>query len=334
MKRNLSILFAAFVLLLAALMPAAVDARTTTVFPAIVPLPDGFNPEGIVTGTGTDLYAGSLATGAIYRANLRTGEGEVVVTPAAGSVSAGLAFDARSGFVFAAGGPTGMASVYDPDSGETVATYELATGDTFINDVVVTTSAAYFTDSSQPAFYRLPLGPGGSLPDPADVETIALGGEFVFEPGEFNANGIEATADGEWLIIVHTFRGELYRVDPASGEATLIDLGGEAVPNGDGILLAGQTLYVVQNFLNQVAVVILDDALGAGEITDTLTDPALRIPTTVARFGSRLYVVNARFDVPPAPDVEYEVVQLRPNQMGLAPEAAGAKLSSAAEAAD
>jgi len=34
-------------------------------------------------------------------------------------------------------------------------------------------------------------------------------------------------------------------VDPDTGEASAIDLGGDAVPNGDGLLLRGHTLYVV-----------------------------------------------------------------------------------------
>ena len=31
-------------------------------FPTVVPLPDGFQPEGIATGYGPELFAGSLAT--------------------------------------------------------------------------------------------------------------------------------------------------------------------------------------------------------------------------------------------------------------------------------
>ena len=62
--------------------------------------------------------------------------------------------------------------------------------------------------------------------------------------------------------------------------------------------------------LNQVAVVRLRDHLGAGSIAAYLTDPALDIPTTIARFGDRLYVVNARFSTPPTPTTRYDVVQL------------------------
>ena len=57
-----------------------------------------------------------------------------------------------------------------------------------------------------------------------------------------NANGIDATANGAWLIIVNGTLGTLYRVDPETGEATLIDLGGANVERGDGILLDNKTL--------------------------------------------------------------------------------------------
>jgi sugar lactone lactonase YvrE len=117
---------------------------------------------------------------------------------------------------------------------------------------------------------------------------------------------------------VHSSLGVLYRIDPATGAATTIDLGGASVPSGDGILLQGRTLYVVQNFLNQVAVVELDPGLASGAIVDTIVSDGFRIPTTVARAGNRLYLVNARFDVafPPGfggitTSIDYDVVMVR-----------------------
>jgi sugar lactone lactonase YvrE len=142
------------------------------------------------------------------------------------------------------------------------------------------------------------------------VEEIFLSGDFNFVPGAFNSNGIDATPDGMWIIIVNSQAGELYRVDPSSGYAQLIDLGGESVSAGDGILVDGKTIYVVRNFLNQIAVVAVDPSFSEGTIVRTISDAAFRIPTTVAEFGDSLYVVNARFDTPPTPDTEYEVVRV------------------------
>ena len=82
------------------------------------------------------------------------------------------------------------------------------------------------------------------------------------------------------------------------------------MPAGDGILLRGKTLYVVQNQLNQVAVIKLSSGYTSGEIVDLLTSPNFRVPTTIAAFGNTLYVVNARFGTPPTPDTDYDVVRV------------------------
>ena len=105
--------------------------------------------------------------------------------------------------------------------------------------------------------------------------------------------------------------GTLYRVDPDTGEATEIDLGGESVTNGDGILLQGKTLFVVRNQLNQIAEIQLSPDLSSGTLIDTITDDSFDVPTTLALFGNRLYAVNARFNTPPTPTTEYSIVQVK-----------------------
>jgi len=176
--------------------------------------------------------------------------------------------------------------------------------------VVVTRDAAYFTDSFQPVLYRVPLGPGGALPDQSAVELIPLTGDFAFIPGGFNANGIEASSDGRWLLIVNSTNGELYRVDPQTGIAVKVDLGGASLTAGDGLRLQGQTLFVVRNQLNQIAVIRLDRAWTSGAVEDTITDPNFDVPTTLGLFGDSLYAVNARFSTPPTPDTTYTVVRV------------------------
>ncbi|MDT3437393.1 hypothetical protein [Haloarcula sp. 1CSR25-25] len=281
----------------------------STPFPDEIPLPDGFQPEGITTGRGTTFYVGSLASGDIYRGDLRTGEGEVLVEAAADRVAIGLSYDRRSNYVFAAGGSTGQAFVYDGDSGESVAAFDLTDPATFVNDVVVTREAAYFTDSFRSAFYVVPLGPGGDLPEQDAVEERTLGGEFEAVDG-FNANGIDAASDAAYLLIVNSTTGRLYRVPPESGDATEIDLGGETVTNGDGILLDGQTLYVVRNRNNLIAEVALEADATAGEVVDELTDSAFDVPTTVADFGDSLYAVNARFGTDNPDSAAYDVIRV------------------------
>ncbi len=299
------------------------DASSHSSYPTVIPLPTGFQPEGIAVGQGHSLYVGAFLSGAIYGVDLRTGEGAVLVPPAPGlRMSVGLSFDRRSNLLFAAGGLMGAGYVYDAETGATVQSYPFATpGASFFNDVVVTQRAAYFTDSFNPVLYRVPLGPAGELPDPAQVDQLPLSGDFqnVSEcPLPFlapiNANGIDATLNGTYLVLVNLCLGTLYRVDAETGVAKLIDLGGAAVPFGDGILLDGYDLYVVQNVLNQIAVVRLNQQLDAGVLTRVITDPNFRVPSTIAEFGNALYAVNARFDVAPppdpAPDVEFEVVRV------------------------
>lgn len=285
-------------------------ATPAQAFPDVIRLPNGFQPEGIASGNGTTFYVGSIPTGAVYRGDLQTGEGAVLVPAQSGRSSIGLKYDARTGLLFVAGGMTGNAYIYDGQTGANVAEIQLTTLPSFINDVVVTKDAAYFTNSFQPELYRVPLANNGELPPVQTSEAIPLGGDYQFTPGGFNANGIDATPNGNTLIIVNSIDGALYSVDPATGVATLIDLDGDAVSNGDGILLQGTTLYVVQNVLNQIAVVELAPDITSGTIVDTITSSAFRVPTTIAKFGEALYAVNARFDTLPTPDTEYEVVRV------------------------
>jgi sugar lactone lactonase YvrE len=258
-------------------------------------LQNGFQPEGIALGVGHTFYTGSLNGGAIFRGDLRSGEVEMIAAPG-GRMAVGMKYDERSGLLFVAGGGFGTAYVFDGDTGELAVTYQLTPFASFINDVIVTRGAAYFTDSFQKQFYRLPLGPAGALPDPSDVQTIPLGAGFDFTPGAFNANGIVASQDGSTLILVNSGMGKLYKVDPTTGEAAAIDLSGVVLSSGDGLVLRGHTLYVVQNVLNKVALVELDPGFASGAKIGELTSPNFHVPTTAALFGDALYLVNARFD--------------------------------------
>ena len=83
-----------------------------------------------------------------------------------------------------------------------------------------------------------------------------------------------------------------------------IDLGGEVLTNGDGMLLEGSTLYVAQNRDNQIAVLELAEDLSSAALTDTLTSPDFDVPTTLADLDGVLYAVNARFGTEPTPETE------------------------------
>jgi len=306
-------------------MVAGVAAqRGASVYPDLIPLPAGFGPEGIATGNGSAFYVGAAlgsdprVLGQILAGDLRTGAFSQLVEPT-GRPALGIKFDARSNLLFVAGGPSGTGAVYDAASGAEVAFYQFRPASpfpppppptTFINDVIVTRDAAYFTDSFVPVLYRVALG---RRHEPSDqFEEIPLpGAVFGAGPGP-RANGIAADPSGKYLIVDQTSAGQLYRIDTATYNVVPIELTGGDVLNADGLLLDGKTLYVVQNADNRVAVVELSPDFLSGAITRYIVEPfasngATKVPTTIAEFGDALYAVTGGFALP-APDF---VVRMR-----------------------
>ncbi len=286
-------------------------------FPEIIQLPTGFAPEGIATGKGTTFYVGSLQGGAIYQGDLRTGEGDILIPAHEGNMAVGLDVDERNNYLYVCGGRSGEARVYDINSGKIQKTYTLSSAeDTFINDVIVTKDAAYLTNSFQHVIYKLPLGKNGELPEEDEVNGIQLNESYETVDG-FNTNGIEATPDGKMLIIVNSSTGKLYRIERGGNtkktdtwNINQIDLGTENMKTGDGLLLDGQTLFVVQNRRNQIAEVDLSQNWSSADIDEYITHDAFDVPTTVAMHGDFLYAVNAKFGTD-AKGTDYEVVKVR-----------------------
>ena len=269
-----------------------------------IALPDGFRPEGIAAGPGKSVYVGSIPTGRVLEIDTKTGAFTEAVPAREGHAAIGLKWDRREDRLFVSGGPTGKAFVYDASSGDELAAFQLtAVGEpTFINDVVLTRTAAYFTDSRQPVIYAVARDLSGVTP-------IALSG-FPMTAGN-NLNGIAASRNGRVLLAIQSSEGVLWRIDPATGAYSPVDLGGATLPAGDGLLLVNsRTLLVVQNRLNQIAVVKLDGDYRSGSIVRTITDPDFDVPTTVARKRGSLYLPNARFSTPPTPDTDYSVVRV------------------------
>ncbi len=273
-------------------------------FPDRLELPDGWQPEGIAAGKGQELFVGSIPTGDIYRFDARTGEGRVVVDAPAGSAAIGLKADNRNR-LFVAGGPTGKGFVYDAGTGARLAEFTFAQNrPTFVNDVTLTNKQAFFTDSQRNVLYV--------------VDTRKLTGfrelalpDIPPTPTGFGLNGIVASQNGKTLLAVQSSTGILWRIDPGTGRAQAVDLGGYVLTNGDGLLLEGRRLYVVQNRLNRIAVFKLDGDLRSGRLEDTIGPAGVDVPTTVARLGNRLYVANARFGTPTTTPTDYWVTKIK-----------------------
>ncbi len=316
-------------------------------WPEAIAIPIGFEGEGIELGKGHEFFVGanSLASlfglaffgvphplsesaGAIFKGNLRTGEGAILVPPTGKPVS-GLSYDPRTDYLYAAigfgdllPGTPFIASfkdqgviVYDASSGDLVT--EITFGDDIaINDCLVTRTAVYCTDSFNPDLYKVVLEKGGRLPSTPEFEVIPMPG-FEMVPG-FNANGLVGDFDGRQLVIVNATTGVLFLVDTESGEASPLQIEGaeQLFPDGDGLYLDGRTLYILQNFSNKVAVVQLSgDLTGGSFIKNIPGEPnPLNVATTIIGFGNSLYAINTNFFDrifgDPA-EVQSEVVRLR-----------------------
>lgn len=276
-------------------------------FPARIDLPDGWAPEGITAGRGTTVYVGSLANGAIWKGDVKTGRNRILVPGVAGNVAVGVEYDRANNRLWVAGGATGKVRVYNASTGKLLKEYTFSPVG-FLNDLVVTKRGVFVTDSGLQQLDVIPLGRHGRLPDPSKAKTLPITGDYVAVPNEFNANGI--VARNGWLIIVQSNTGKLFRVNPFTGVTRAIDLGGASVTFGDGLELHGSTLYVVRNQLNQVDVFRLGGANRSAKFKGTIKSAGLDIPTTAAFTAGRLWAVNARFSTPVAPTTEYWITKL------------------------
>jgi sugar lactone lactonase YvrE len=275
-------------------------------FPGVITLPGATSAEGIASGTGSTFYAGDLLQGDIYRGDLREGSASLFIEAPAGRMAFGLRVDIPHGLLFVAGGFTGQGYVYDLRTGADVAQFQFAdpAAGAIINDVIVANGAAWFTDSAHPSLYRVPIHADGSV---GPAAAFPLSGPAAHLSGAFNLNGIAASPNGRTLIVAHSGDGTLYTVNETTGASAPI--AGAAVPNVDGILFEAGRLWAVQNFSNQVTEFKISGDLSSARVVDVVTSPAFQIPTTVARHGSRLAVVNAKFDDPTATTFEVVVVR-------------------------
>ena len=288
-----------------ALVTALALIGTTAVAASDVIVLEGANSaEGITRGYGSTFFAGDLFAGDIYRGDIQQGTAGLFIDVPDGRQATGMSFDESTGLLWVAGGFAGQGYVYDTRTASTVATYQFADPSTspVINDVALTKEGAWFTNSTAAVLYFVPFDA-----EPAAFETLSLSGPAADTNSDFNNNGIVATPDGGSLIVAHSGNGELYTVDPTSGESALIE--GVSVPNVDGIVLRGRWLWAVQNFSNQISAVRLKPDLGSGKVDHVITSDLFRIPSTATLFGSRLAAVNTHFDtgIPPTAE-EYEVV--------------------------
>ena len=266
---------------------------------AVYPLPgEEVFPEGIALEEATgDFFVGSTTDGTIFTSNVSQPGVEAEVFSEGGAdgrtATIGMKTDG-AGRLFVSGGDTGQMFVYDTTTGALIESFDNGQEMTFVNDVTLTPDgSAFFTDSMNPELYRVyPDGSGGY-----EMESYLSFEGTPAEYGEgFNLNGIASSADGSYLVTVKSSTGELFRIDTTTKEVSLIDTGGADLTNGDGILLDGQTLYVVRNQQELIVPVELSADFSSGTAGEPFTDESFMYPTTIAQSGSDLFAVNSQFN--------------------------------------
>jgi sugar lactone lactonase YvrE len=273
----------------------------------VIILPGASSAEGIAAGRGATFYAGDLLRGDIFRGDLQRGTAELFINAPDGRMAMGMAADVAHDLLFVAGGRTGQGYIYDTRSGATVASYQFGDPPTsLVNDVALTNDGAWFTESRQARLYFVPVSQAG-VPG-ATFRTLAVSGPAAdITVGRVNLNGIQATPNGETLVVAHSVNAQLHTVDPTTGASATI--AGVSLPNVDGIVLEAGRLWAVQNLSNQVSQIRLRPDLTSGAVEEVITSNLFQVPTTAARFESRLAVVNSKMNTgfPPTAD-QYEVI--------------------------
>ena len=299
-------LLAALVL---SLLPAAAAQAKTIGYDLPV---SGVLLEGIgLAPDGDTFYVSGVNDGGdVYRGEV--GEEELELWhDATGTTGRGIDVD-DEGRVYVAGGPTGTVRILDP-SGTLLATVANGTAGSFLNDLWVgPDGSVYVTDSSLPTIWRITEGPSGWQIEPwLDVSPTIT---YTEPTTDFDLGGIVTTRDEDALLTSQGTTGQLWRIDLATQEITEVALGGAAIPNADGIVLKGNKLWVVQNFLRQVSMFKLDSDAESAQLRRIQQTPADQTLTTAKLTQGRLLAVDSQFGFPaetaPAED---RVLSLKPS---------------------
>jgi sugar lactone lactonase YvrE len=261
-------------------------------------------PEGIAYDPATgSIYTASALTGTLARVNATTKTAEIVA-PAGVLVPGGMAttFPAVLGMklddrnrLWIAGGRSGRFLVADAKTGKVLKQLDVPDpARSLVNDVALIGTTGYFTDTRVPTLWRIEAK--GDEIGPVEPWLDFSGTPLQYYEGA-NLNGITATPDGQSLIVVQMGKGLLYRIDVKTKAVTPIDTGGADLTGADGLVLDGQTLYVVRQTAVEIAAVQLSNDLAKGTVTARLKDPLLAWPATAVKVGDRLLVVNTQFNV-------------------------------------
>lgn len=251
-------------------------------------------PEGVSYNPTTgQFYVGATSDGTLYQGDVNGPDAMTVFSEAGAdgrTAAVGTKVDA-DGNLWVAGGRTGSMFVYDTTDASLIAKFTTPEGEAFINDMAITESGVYFTDSFRPILWRVTDLESGEAEPWLDFTGTAI----QYTPG-FNLNGIVSVADDRYLIVVHLIEGELYRIDTLTKEVTHIDTGVVPLTGGDGLAVIDETVYVTRNSFSEIVPIILADNYTRGTGGIVITSFLFAYPTTIAHTGNTFLVANSQFD--------------------------------------
>lgn len=258
---------------------------------------NNFFPEGIAYNPYAGIfYTGSFTSGNIVAADVETGDVKLFAQGQSQNRKSALGMKLdKLKRLWVCGGPDNKIQVLSPigtliKSWDTKALFSSG----FINDCIIDESHVYFTDSQVKKIYRISVN--NIIPGEPEVWLSFTNAQLPYVAGEFNANGIEATPDNKYLILVNSFTGKLYRINKATKNITEIILN-KPVTYGDGLYLDGNILYVSRNALNLIFPVTLNEDYTQGTVGIAFgRNKNLLYNTTIAKAGDYFLVVNGQLN--------------------------------------
>jgi Cu-Zn family superoxide dismutase len=258
---------------------------------------DAVFPEGIAFDQSSgNFYVSSTTDGSVQRGNVQAPTATLFIA-GGGSSHPAIGVELDRGRLSVAGGPSGEIRIYDAATGAPIRVFTTGSGG-FLNDLVAAWNGDLFiTDSFRPILWRVAAADiVAGAPVAAEPWLNYSGTALTYATG-FNLNGIVATPNGNYLVVVQTNTGKLFRIDLATKQVIQIEIsatsvGGESVA-GDGLELRGGTLFAVAG--GQIAKINLSGQLTTGVVVSRTSNASFSSPTTIAIARGRLLVVNSQF---------------------------------------
>lgn len=303
----------------------------------VEPLPEQYNltetslyPEGIIySELMGKTYVGSYFKGKIITIDLYGNTSDFVIDPNLVAV-VGMAIDEKNNQLWVCNSDAGISLksdnstigqlaeiiAYDLTTGAKLKTIDLSglyQGGHFLNDLVLDASGnLYITDSFSPVIYKI---------DSNDTPSILVSStSFEVPQGAFGLNGLVYHPDN-YLIIGKAFGGVLYKIplnNPENIEEVTLNT---SVNSLDGLLLSGNTLYLVSNnftgapFDEAVYRIESSSNWTTAEVTGTFKDLNGFYPTTLTEINNGLFVNYGFFpeliDPTSAPNSSFNLQKVR-----------------------